>query len=99
MRDIAVRENIREIFCSIFGASVGLLCPAYRNQMRKILQSATRRVIVSLVLLRKYQGAAQNGRRVAHTIPKGGGAMRITLHIGRFTVTIIVKSKDRHSAK
>ena len=25
--------------------------------------------------------------------------MRITLHIGRFTVTIIVKSRNRHSAK
>ena len=67
--------------------------------MRKNLPSAVIRFIVSLVLLRKYQGAAQNGRRLAHTIPKGGGAMRITLHIGRFTVTIIVKSKDRHSAK
>ncbi len=67
--------------------------------MRKNLPSAAGRVIVLLVLLRKYQGAAQNGRRLAHTIPKGGGAMRITLHIGRFTVTIIVKSKDRHSAK
>ena len=67
--------------------------------MRKNLPSAVIRVIVSVVLLRKYQGAAQNGRRLAHTIPNGGGAMRITLHIGRFTVTIIVKSKDRHSAK
>ena len=71
MRDIAVRENIREIFCSIFGASVGLLCPAYRNQMRKILQSAVIRVIVSLVFLRKYQGAAQNGRRLATPSRKG----------------------------
>ena len=42
--------------------------------MRKNLPSAAGRVIVSLVLLRKYQGAAQNGRRLAHTIPKGGGA-------------------------
>jgi len=25
--------------------------------------------------------------------------LRITLHIGRFTVTIIVKSRNRHSAK
>lgn len=25
--------------------------------------------------------------------------MRITLHIGKFTVTIIVKSSNRHSAK
>lgn len=36
------------------------------------------------------------------TITRGVGvgvAMRITLHIGTFTVTIIVKSRNRHSAK
>ena len=82
-----------------FWCSLWFLRSDYRIKMRKFLQSAVIRVIVSLVFLRKYQGAAQNGRRLAHTIPKGGGAMRITLHIGRFTVTIIVKSKDRHSAK
>ena len=32
--------------------------------------------------------------------PEGGEAMRITLHIGAFTVTIIVKKREnRHSAK
>ena len=32
--------------------------------------------------------------------PKGGEAMRITMHIGSFTVTIIIKKrKNRHSAK
>ncbi len=31
--------------------------------------------------------------------PKGGDTMRITLHIGQFTVTIIVKSRNRHSHK
>ena len=44
-------------------------------------------------------GRCTKRQAVSYTIPKGGGAMRITLHIGRFTVTIIVKSKDRHSAK
>ena len=34
-----------------------------------------------------------------HTTPKGGDYMRITLHIGRYTVTIIVKSRNRHSGK
>lgn len=38
-------------------------------------------------------------RAVGHITPEGGDAMRITLHIGRFTVTIIVKSRNRHSAK
>ena len=37
---------------------------------------------------------------VGHTLfGKGWGCMRITLHIGRFTVTIIVKSKNRHPGR
>lgn len=31
--------------------------------------------------------------------PRGGDAMRITLHIGRFTVTIIVKSRNRRPGR
>ena len=32
--------------------------------------------------------------------PRGGETMRITMHIGSFTVTIIIKKrKNRHSAK
>ena len=32
--------------------------------------------------------------------PKGGEAMRITLHIGSFTVTIMIKRREnRHSGK
>ena len=34
-----------------------------------------------------------------HHLRKEVMLMRITLHIGRFTVTIIVKSNNRHSAK
>ena len=43
-------------------------------------------------------GAAQR-QAVGYTTRKGVLPMRITLHIGRFTVTIIVKSRNRHSAK
>lgn len=43
-------------------------------------------------------GAAQR-QAVGYTTRKGVLLMRITLHIGRFTVTIIVKSRNRHSAK
>ena len=43
--------------------------------------------------------AAQTaGGRPHH--PKGGETMRITLHIGSFTVTIMIKKREnRHSAK
>lgn len=41
-----------------------------------------------------------NGRRLIYSLAKGGGYMRITFHIGDFTVTIIVKKREsRHSAK
>ena len=45
------------------------------------------------------QEALQSGRRLANIPRKGVRLMRITLHIGKFTVTIIVKSNYRHSAK
>ena len=31
--------------------------------------------------------------------PKGGEAVRITLHIGPYTVTIIVKRRNRHPGR
>ena len=41
-----------------------------------------------------------NGRRFSSHHPKGGEPMRITLHIGGYTVTIIVKKREnRHSGK
>ena len=43
--------------------------------------------------------ALHERQAVGHTTRKGVLLMRITLHIGRFTVTIIVKSRNRHSAK
>lgn len=47
-----------------------------------------------------FMGWALHERQaVSYTTRKGVLLMRITLHIGRFTVTIIVKSRNRHSAK
>ena len=43
--------------------------------------------------------ALHERQAVSYTTRKGVLLMRITLHIGRFTVTIIVKSRNRHSAK
>lgn len=40
-----------------------------------------------------------NGRRLDYLLRKEVMSMRITLHIGRFTITIIVKDNNRHSAK
>ena len=47
----------------------------------------------------KLQQALHKRQAVGHTTRKGVSPMRLTIHIGRFTVTIIVKSRDRHSAK
>ena len=44
-------------------------------------------------------GAARTAGGYGYTPTKGVLLMRITLHIGRFTVTIIVKSRNRHSGK
>ena len=44
-------------------------------------------------------GVARTAGGYGYTPAKGVLLMRITLHIGRFTVTIIVKSRNRHSAK
>ncbi len=38
-------------------------------------------------------------KAAGHTTPKGGDYMRITFHVGQFTVTIVVKSRNRHSGK
>lgn len=53
-------------------------------------QSADR-IKVSLI----GQEALQGGGRLANIPRKGVRLMRITLHIGKFTVTIIVKSSNR----
>ena len=60
------------VFLLMRNGIAGTPAPPFEYRMpRKSLQSAARRVIVSLVLLRKYQGAAQNGRRLA--TPPGRG--------------------------
>ena len=38
-------------------------------------------------------------KAAGHITPRGGDYMRITFHVGQFTVTIIVKSRNRHSGK
>ena len=43
--------------------------------------------------------ALQQRQAVGHTTREGVLPMRITLHIGRFTVTIIVKSRNRHPGR
>ena len=50
---------------------------------------------------KRTQFSPQGGNGAERTLlrRKGGEAMRITFHIGRFTVTIVVKSRNRHSAK
>lgn len=72
-----------------------------RNKPRKFLQSFARRVIVSLVLLRKYQGAAQNGRRLATPSRKGVERMRltITLTLRKLMLQFIIKSRNRHPGR
>ncbi len=47
----------------------------------------------------KCNQALHERQAVGYTTRKGVLLMRITLHIGAFTVTIIVKSRNRHSAK
>jgi len=50
--------------------------------------------------LEKGREKAQHKRQaVGHASRKGVGLMRITLHIGPFTVTIIVKRRNRHPAR
>ena len=66
-------------------------CCARRGQMKQMLQLVENCGTVNT-------GRCTNGRRLV-TSPKGGETMRITFHIGDVTVTIIVKSRNRHSAK
>ena len=66
-------------------------CCARRGQMKQMLQLVENCSTVNT-------GRCTNGRRLA-TSPRGGETMRITFHIRDFTVTIIVKSRNRHSAK
>ena len=54
----------------------------------------------SLLLLSDLQKLINQVVLIDYTIIiLGGETMRITFHIGDVTVTIIVKSRNRHSAK
>ena len=48
---------------------------------------------------RKHTKQSDGQAVVLHFLKEEVKHMRITLHIGGFTVTIIVKSNNRHSAK
>ena len=52
---------------------------------------------------RKGVGADTNAQAVGHHLRKEVSLMRITFHIGKYTITIIVKKRkeqaSRHSAK
>ena len=61
------------------------------------LHFAAGHVILSMAYSMSW--ALHERQAVGYTTRKGVLSMRITLHIGRFTVTIIVKSRNRHSAK
>ncbi len=39
------------------------------------------------------------GRRFGYILRKGVRLMRITFHIGAYTVTIVVKRRNRHPAR
>ena len=53
-----------------------------------------------LAVLHFAAGTAHNGRRLA-PLPKGGESMPITLtfHVLGFTITVTVKSKNRHPGR
>lgn len=57
-------------------------------------------LLTTMRFYRILSAALHNGRRFGPHHPKGGEAMRITLHIGPFTVTIIVKKREnRHPGR
>ena len=68
-----------------------------RKAAHMALHFAAGHVILSMA--HSMSWALHERQAVGYTTRKGVLPMRITLHIGRFTVTIIVKSRNRHSAK
>ena len=62
--------------------------------------SAVLAVITVIVSLFAFASCGNGGKKTLHIrqavglhFPKGGEAMRITFHIGEFTITIIVKKR------
>ena len=101
IRKLAPRHLRRKVQkCSknetIQRGGVGLSAGSFfKKQSRLTRKQLIDRIKVSFI----GQEALQSGRRLANIPRKGVKLMRITLHIGKFTVTIIVKSNYRHSAK
>jgi len=54
---------------------------------------------VILLMAHSLGWALHERQAVGYTTRKGVRLMRITLHIGAFTVTIIVKRRNRHPAR
>ena len=73
----------------------------HKNTPRRV--SVTLRSVSNYAILITPPSAARRCTTTAGSwphFPKGGETMRITMHIGSFTVTIIIKKrKNRHSAK
>lgn len=73
----------------------------HKNTPRRV--SVTLRSVSNYAILITPPSAARRCTTTAGGwphFPKGGETMRITMHIGSFTVTIIIKKrKNRHSAK
>ena len=73
----------------------------HKNTPRRV--SVTLRSVSNYAILITPPSAARRCTTTAGgwpRFPKGGETMRITMHIGSFTVTIIIKKrKNRHSAK
>ena len=73
----------------------------HKNTPRRV--SVTLRSVSNYAVLITPPSAARRCTTTAGGwphFPKGGETMRITMHIGSFTVTIIIKKrKNRHSAK
>lgn len=73
----------------------------HKNTPRRV--SVTLRSVSNYAILITPPSAARRCTTTAGGwphFPRGGETMRITMHIGSFTVTIIIKKrKNRHSAK
>ena len=73
----------------------------HKNTPRRV--SVTLRSVSNYAILITLPSAARRCTTTAGGwphFPKGGETMRITMHIGSFTVTIIIKKrKNRHPAR
>ena len=80
-----VGQNVIPVFCLLWARALSCSKAGFLTEYAE--------------LGKMRSGAARTAGGYGYTPAKGVLLMRITLHIGRFTVTIIVKSRNRHSAK